>query len=71
MITSTASVRKSSKLREFREAHGFTQAELGRRARIHPAVISQIEHGRTIPWASLKQRISRALEASVNDVFPE
>lgn len=55
-------------LREARESRGLTQAALGRKARIHPATISHIEHGRLIAWPSLIRRLSKALGVSPDQI---
>jgi transcriptional regulator with XRE-family HTH domain len=46
-----------------REAAGWTRMELGRRARIHPARVGQIENGRVRPPADSVElrRLARAL----------
>lgn len=46
-----------------REAAGWTRMELGRRARIHPARIGQIENGRVRPPVDSVElrRLARAL----------
>jgi transcriptional regulator with XRE-family HTH domain len=46
-----------------REAAGWTRTELGRRARIHPARVGQIENGRVRPPADSVElrRLVRAL----------
>jgi transcriptional regulator with XRE-family HTH domain len=57
-------------LRRLREAKGWTQFYLSRRAGIHASVVSNVEHGRLVPWPKLKTRISRALGCPVEDIFP-
>ena len=46
-----------------REAVNWTRTELGRRARMHPARVGQIENGRVVPPADSVElrRLSEAL----------
>ena len=40
---------------------GWTQAELARHAEMHPASISRIEGGLSVPYESQLQKLSKAL----------
>jgi transcriptional regulator with XRE-family HTH domain len=50
-----------NKLRRCREEKGWSQAELGRRAHLHPATISQIESGHLRPYPRQLAKLARAL----------
>jgi transcriptional regulator with XRE-family HTH domain len=49
-------------LTRLREQAGHSRAELGRRARIHPAREGQIESGRVVPYDVELQRLAEALD---------
>lgn len=51
-------------LKGLRERRGWSQAELARRARLHPADISRIESGRLVPYDRQRRRLARALGVS-------
>ncbi len=59
------------RLKELRTSRRLTQAELGRRARIHPAVISQLEHDRVRVWPKLARRLAKALQVPVKELLDE
>jgi transcriptional regulator with XRE-family HTH domain len=44
-----------------RESRGWSQAELARRARLHPSELSKIESGRIRPDRPLLRRLARHL----------
>ena len=48
-------------LRRKRKARGWSQAELARRARLHPSDISRFESGRAIPYPIQLQKLAQAL----------
>jgi transcriptional regulator with XRE-family HTH domain len=58
-----------------REAAGWTRMELGRRARLHPARVGQIENGRVHPPANSVElkRLARTLcfKGDPNDLLKE
>ncbi|MGQ0551239.1 MAG: helix-turn-helix domain-containing protein [Armatimonadota bacterium] len=54
----------SMKVRSLREQRGWSQVELGRRSRIHPADISRIEQGRLQPYRPQLRRLARALKVT-------
>jgi transcriptional regulator with XRE-family HTH domain len=54
-------------LRKYREMRGYTQAELGARARINPTHISRLENGRT----SNPERSTLVALAKALDIDPE
>jgi transcriptional regulator with XRE-family HTH domain len=60
------------RIHELREAHGFSQSEVARRAGITPSTIHFIESGRTKePSASTVAAIARAIGVGVEEVFEE
>ena len=59
------------KLRRFREARGYSQRELARRAGISNATISQIESNTISPSVGALKRILDALPIPLSDFFAE
>lgn len=48
-------------LTERRQAHGWSRAELGRRARVSGCDVGKFEAGRLIPYPSQLRKLARAL----------
>jgi len=63
------SVVVKSKIREFREDAGFTQAGLAKAASISRQAYAAIEAGRSVPSTEAALRLARALHTSVEDLF--
>lgn len=59
-----------SKMREMRFFAGLTQADLWLKTRISQSKLSCIERGIFQPTQREKEIISKALKASVQEVFP-
>jgi len=59
-----------NRIKEFREAAGLSQVELGRRCRIAPQNLSAIECGRLAPWPKAKRALARILKCSQAELFP-
>ena len=55
------------RLTQEREARGWSQAELARRARLHPSELSKIESGRIRPYRPLLRRLARHLRLPAAD----
>jgi len=53
-----------------RRKKGWSQSELGRRAGVHPASISQIESGRLNPYPIQLEKIADALEVDAEKLHP-
>jgi DNA-binding XRE family transcriptional regulator len=62
-------MRRMSKLREYRTAHGLTQTEMAEAVGVKKATISRIENGERTPSMSLVSRICEATrgELTAND----
>lgn len=59
-------------LRELRRQRGLTQAELAQRADVHQTTISDIEIGGVKnPTLDVARRIAKALDVSVDELFPD
>ncbi len=56
-------------LARIRAAKGLTQAAVGERASLAISYVSRIENGRIQPTAVMLQRLARALEVPVADLF--
>lgn len=54
-----------------RERRGWSRAELGRRANIHPADIGKFESGRLVPYPSQQSRLAQAIGISAEKLFEE
>ncbi len=57
-------------LRTAREAAGLTQAEAAKRAGVCEAQYQNYEYGKNEPKARTAVRIARALDSTVEDLFP-
>lgn len=53
-----------------REKRGLKQYRLASRVRVHPCIISSIEHG-LVPNKKLKRKLAKALDCEISDLFPE
>lgn len=60
-----------NRLRQMREARGWSQLELARRARVAPQDISALETGKKYPFPGWRRRLAEALGVSEEEVFPE
>lgn len=59
-----------NRIKELREAKGWTQWELAHRAQLWPARISQYENGKRVPPLYAAQAIAMALDATLDELFP-
>jgi len=57
-------------LRKIRRLKDMSQYELGRRTKLAQSVLSLIENGFKDPDKRMKTQLSRALECTVEEVFP-
>lgn len=58
------------KIKEVREAVGMSQEELAHKAQVSRATISGLESGRvTITTTGTLEKIARALDKSINEIF--
>ena len=58
-----------SRVRELREARGWSQAQLGERLEVSRQTINAIETGKYDPSLPLAFRIARLFGLSIEDVF--
>ncbi len=58
------------RVREIREAKGWTQREIADRVGIDDYYISRLENGHINPTLATLQKLARALEVEVRDLFP-
>jgi len=61
--------RLNNRLRETREAHGWTQAELAALVGVSRKTINTVENRVFMPSAILALKLSRALELPVEELF--
>ena len=54
-----------------REKHGWSRAELGRRARIHPSEVGKFESGRLVPYPNQLKRIAEVLSVPSDELLEE
>jgi transcriptional regulator with XRE-family HTH domain len=59
------------RVRELRFERGLSQAKLAARAGIDPSTVNQIETGKRSPSANSLNKLARALEVEVADLFPK
>lgn len=57
------------KLKQARETLGLSQAELGRRIKISPSCVSQVENGHRRPWPRFRRRCARVLKVTESELF--
>jgi transcriptional regulator with XRE-family HTH domain len=53
------------RLKKLREAQGWSQSELARRAEMHPSSICNIENARQLPYPNQLKKISWALGVEI------
>ena len=58
-------------VRRLRKNRGWNQTELAVHASLAPSVISQVENGKRSPSARTLNKLARALEVDVADLFPK
>lgn len=63
-------MRKSSKLRDFREARGLRQLDLVIKTRLCPATIWHAESGGSV-CKETRSKIAKALKVSVKDLWED
>ena len=57
-------------IKRLREARGWIQAKLAVEAGMAPSAVNQIENGKRSPSANSLNKLARALEVEVRDLFP-
>ncbi len=57
-------------IKRLREARGWIQAKLAVEAGMAPSAVNQIENGKRSPSASSLNKLARALEVEVRELFP-
>jgi transcriptional regulator with XRE-family HTH domain len=65
------SIYVGNNLRLAREQRGLKQRELAERVHYSASTISDIERGKRKPWPKLGRRLSKVLDVSTSDLFPE
>jgi transcriptional regulator with XRE-family HTH domain len=58
-------------LKEYRKKCGFTQAQLAEKVNVTPHYIGMLEMGRNFPATDLIERIARALNIEMYELFVE
>ena len=58
-----------SRVRELREAAGWSQAQLGERLEVSRQTVNAIETGKYDPSLPLAFRIARLFESRIEDIF--
>lgn len=54
-----------------RERHGWSRAELARRAKMHAPIVGQLELGKLTPWPAWKRRLAKVLKVPADELFKE
>ena len=57
-------------LRRLRQERGLSQADLAAQSGIHWTYVGRLERGQAAPGIDLVERLSQALNVSVNDLIP-
>lgn len=57
------------KIRQLRQSRGWNQTELAYHARLAPSVISQIENGKRQPSSGTLQKLAKAFDMEVGELF--
>lgn len=60
----------TNRLRVLRAERRMTQFQLAQKSRINPATVSLIENEHLSPTQEQRERLARALNTDVTDVFP-
>ncbi|MDH7454443.1 helix-turn-helix transcriptional regulator [Luteimonas composti] len=58
-----------NRVRELREAHGWSQAQLGERLEVSRQTINSIETGKYDPSLPLAFRIAAVFDATIESIF--
>lgn len=58
-----------NKVRELREALGWSQFKLARKANVSPTIISGIENNKLYPYPGWQEKIADALKLPLDQVF--
>lgn len=61
----------AERLRQFREAKNFSQGDIEKRTGLLRCYISRVENGHTVPSIGTLEKISRALEVPMYQLFYE
>lgn len=61
--------RLTTRLRELREARGWTQAQLGERIGVSRKTINTVENGIFVPSTLIALKLAAALETTVEALF--
>ena len=59
----------ANRIRRLREARWLTQAELAKRARLHPVSLARIETGAAVPRVTTLRRLAKALGVGVGKLI--
>lgn len=60
-----------SKIKELREARGWSRSELARQARMDAGDVSKIERGILVPYPGQVMKIARALDVRATEIANE
>jgi transcriptional regulator with XRE-family HTH domain len=59
----------ASKVKQLREGRGWSQEDLSHKAGIHPTYLSGLECGKRNPTVKVLEKIAKALDVYVTDLF--
>ena len=62
-------IMRKNKLRVIRLERGWSQLDLGAKAKIAPQIISSVETGYIRPGTEIKRRIAKALRLPIHEIF--
>ena len=61
----------ANRIREVRQAKGWNQRELAEATHTCQTIISELERGVRRPWLRVAKKLSQALKASIEELFPD
>lgn len=61
----------ANKIREAREAKGWNQRELAEATHTCQAIISELERETRKPWLKVAEKLSKALNVPIKELFPD
>jgi transcriptional regulator with XRE-family HTH domain len=69
MVTMATKLATRLRLREVRQAQGFTQDGLARAARLSRGFVLRVENGKQVPGLEALDRLAAALRVKVRDLL--
>ena len=58
-------------LKKLRIDAGLSQVDIGRKCRIHPALISKIETGAMRPWPAISKKLEKIFSLPIHELMKD